>query len=199
MYRLITAILVSVFLLIGCSENSSPATDIDYNSMKKMVTDILETADGKKALLSALNEDQIKQALIIDSDVVKSTLQEILASEEGAKMWENLFKDAEFAKTFAQSIASEQKKLLESVMSDSSFQEQLLGILQDPEVTKQMITAMKSQEFRSHLEETIQQAIDSPLFQSKMTEALLRAAEKQQEQQENDGAEEGKEQDSGGE
>ena len=39
---------------------------------------------------------------------------------------------------------------------------------------------MKSQQFREHLEETIQQTFESPLFQSKIQDILLKAASKKE-------------------
>src|SRR5699024_12388691 len=102
-----------------------------------------------------------------------------LTSEIGTEMWSNLFNDPTFVKDFAKSMAEEQKKLMKSLMNDAEFQQQMIELFQNPEINKQMLNVMKSQQFRSHLEETIQQTLETPLFQSKMKETLLKAAEEQ--------------------
>src|SRR5699024_319613 len=57
---------------------------------------------------------------------------------------------------------------------------QMLDLLQNPEITNQMLIVLKGQQFREHLEKTIQETIETPLFQSKIQHLLLEAAEKQQ-------------------
>src|SRR5690625_1718876 len=95
-------------------------------------------------------------------------------------MWKKLFEDPEFAKTFSESLAEEQKKLFKALMNDASFQKQMIELLQNPQISQQTLTIMKSQQFREHLEETIQQTLESPLFQVKMEEILLKAASKKE-------------------
>src|SRR5690625_2983540 len=77
-------------------------------------------------------------------------------------------------------MAKEQKKLFKTLMNDADFQKQMIELLQNPEITEQTLTLMKSQQFREHLEKTIQQTIESPLFQSKIQETLLKAASKKE-------------------
>lgn len=200
MYRLIFILSTLLILFTACTNESKTSSDIDYHQLKKMVTDILQTEDGQKAVAEVLKTDKMKHTIVMDADEMKQTITEILSSEDQAKeMWEKLFSDADFAKTYAKSIASEQKKLLLSLMDDATFQEKLIGIIDNPEVTEQMITALKSQKFRSHLEENIQQAVNSPLFQTKITESLLKAAEKTQDEKEKGKEEEGKEEEKGSE
>src|SRR5699024_11100163 len=88
-----------------------------------------------------------------------------------------------------------QEKLMKKLMHDPDFQKQMLELLQDPEVSDQMLDVMKSQKFRSHLDETIQQTIETPLFQAKMKNILSKVEEKQENKQEDEG--EGQSQDEG--
>lgn len=53
--------------------------------LKKMVVDILKTEEGKKALNELMTEDKMKEKLVIDSDVVKKSINGALASEKGKK------------------------------------------------------------------------------------------------------------------
>lgn len=200
MIRMIFIALMSLFVLItasACTEDKKAGKETDYDTTKKMVVDILQTEDGKKALKELMTDDEMKKELIIDSDVVKNTIDQVLVSEKGKEMWSTLFKDPTFVENFAKSLTEEHKKLMKSLMNDAEFQKQMLELLQDPEMNKQMLSLMKSQEFRSHLEETIQQTLETPSFQAKIKEILLKAAEKQKKEQEQSGS--GDEQgDSGG-
>ena len=187
MLRMTFISLMSLFILIltsACTEDAKSSKETDYDATKKMVVDILQTEDGKKALKELMTDEEMKKELIIDSDVVKNAIDQVLISEKGKEMWSALFKDPTFVENFAKSITEEQKKLMKALMNDAEFQKQMLELLQDPEMTKQMMGLMKSQEFRSHLEETIQQTLETPLFQAKIKEILLKAAEKQGEEQE---------------
>lgn len=158
-----------------------------------MVVDILQTDDGKKALEEIMADEKMRQHLIIQSDIVKETINEVLISEKGAEMWGKLFKDPTFVQDFAKSMEDSHEELLKSLMNDADFQKQMIEILQNPEINEQMLTLMKSQQFRAHLQETIQQTLETPLFQAQMAEILLKAAEKQQqgEQQKSEGQQDG--------
>src|SRR5690625_7843896 len=91
-------------------------------------------------------------------------------------MWASFFEDPTFVENFAESMSDEQKKLIKSLMNDADYQKQMLELLQNPEITQQILSVMKGQQFRQHLEETVEQTLETPLFQSKITETLLKAA-----------------------
>src|SRR5690625_3469946 len=148
-----------------------------------MVVDILQTEDGKKALRELMTDEEMKQHLVIESDVVKNSINDMLGSEKGTEMWTKLFSDPSFVQDFAQSISDEQEKLMKKLMNDSELQKQMMDLLQNPEINEQMLSLMKSQQFRAHLEEIVQQTLETPLFQEKMSEILLKAAEEQQKSQ----------------
>lgn len=200
MTRFYKIAIISFILILftGCGANNAAKQDIDYDQTKNMVVDILQTEDGKKALQEIIADDKMKQHLVMESEVVKAAITEALVSEQGAKMWQNLFEDPTFVESFTKSMEDEQKKLFKSLMNDSEFQKQMLELLQDPEMSKQTLTVIKSQEFRKHLEETIQQTLETPTFQAKMQDVLLKAAEKQQQSQKG-GGEGGGNQGGGGE
>lgn len=193
MMRMTFIALISLFILIAtaCTEDVKSGKETDYDTTKKMVVDILQTEDGKKALKELMTDEEMKKELIIESDIVKNAIDQVLTSEKGKEMWSKLFEDPTFLEKFATSMSEEQKKLMKSLMNDSEFQKQMLELLQDPEMNKQMLSLMKSQEFRAHLEETIQETLETPLFQAKITEILLKAAEKQSQEQSDSEGEKG--------
>ena len=173
------AFVCVVTVISGCT-NESTKHDIDYEQTKKMVVDILQTDEGKKALREIMTDEKMKQHLIMESDAIKKAITEMLSSDQGSDMWKKLFEDPEFAKTFSESLAEEQKKLFKALMNDADFQKKMIELLQNPEITQQNLSLMKSQQFREHLEETIQQTLESPLFQAKMQDVLLKAASKKE-------------------
>lgn len=191
--QFVFVIIFVMMLLSACGGSDNNAKqDGNYETTKKMVVDILQTEDGKKTLRELMTEEEMKQQLVIESDVVKSSINEMLGSEKGTEMWKKLFSDPSFVEDFAKSISDEQEKLMKKLMNDAEFQKQMMDLLQNPEINEQMLSLMKSQQFRSHLEEVVQQTLETPLFQSKMSEILLKAAEEQQKSQSGGGGEGGK-------
>lgn len=193
----LSMICMIVLFGAGCSGNNA-MKEMDYDQTKKMVVDILQTDEGKKALQDVISEDKMKQHLVMESDVVKEAITQALVSKKGEEMWKKLFEDPKFVESFNKSISEEQKKMFKSLMNDAEFQKQMLELLQDPEMSKQTLTLLKSQQFRGHLEETIQQTLDNPLFQAKMEKLLLKAAEKKQQSEQQSGGGGGGGQSSGG-
>lgn len=180
MSRLYLLPFILIIFIASCGNNQEATRDSDYEQTKNMVVDILRTDEGKKALQEIISDDKMKQHLIIESDVVKEAITEALVSEQGAEMWKKLFEDPSFVESFNKSIAEEQQKLFKHLMNDSEFQKQMLELMQNPEIANQTLSLLKSQQFRAHLEETIQQTIENPIYQAKIQEILLKAAEKQQ-------------------
>ncbi|MEN2769068.1 spore germination lipoprotein GerD [Ornithinibacillus xuwenensis] len=188
MQRVFYLSFIGVLLLLMSACGGEAATkETDYDTTKKMVVDILQTEDGKKALGEILADEKMQQQLVIDSAAVKQSINETLTSDKGTEMWKKLFEDPKFVESYYKSIEEDQKKLMKSLMSDAEYQKQMLDILQNPEMTEQTLQTLKSQQFRAHLEETIQQTLESPLFQAKIQEILLKAAEEQSKGQEKGG------------
>lgn len=195
-----------LLLLAGCNETDANSKEMDYEKTKKMVVDILQTEEGKKTLIELMQDEKVKHELIIQSDVVKSAINEALISEDGKKMWQRLFEDPTFVKGYTEAIKEQHETLMKDLMKDAEYQKQLLEILQNPEISELILSLMKSQQFRAHLEETITQTFETPLFKAKIQEILLKAAQEEQSKEEgggsdpasNSGGSGGKQGDSGG-
>ncbi|TMN22420.1 spore gernimation protein GerD [Lentibacillus cibarius] len=191
---LVTLLLALGMIISGCNGQETGGDKADYDTTKKMVVDILQTEDGKKAIKDILSDEKLKQQLVINSEEVKKAINDFLSSDKATDMWKKLFEDTKFVKTYAKSMTDQHKKLMKELMNDSKFKQQMIDLLKDPQMTDKMLTVMKSQEFSKHLEETIQKTLESPLFQEKITKILLKAAEektKQQGQKSKDGGSEG--------
>ncbi|MCM3654963.1 spore germination lipoprotein GerD [Metabacillus litoralis] len=192
---ILTLLIISV-LISGCAPKEESAGQMDYEETKKMVVDIFKTDDGKKALQEVMKDEEMKQVLVMDQKVVTDTIQTTLTSDKGIEFWQKTFEDPKFTESFAKSIQKEHEKVIKSLMADPEYQKMLIGIFQDPEMQKTLQTSIKSQEFRTHLQDVIMETLSSPIYKAKIQETLLKAAEeagKQGEQssgEENSGSEE---------
>ncbi|GAA0434671.1 spore germination lipoprotein GerD [Lentibacillus halophilus] len=171
--------LVSIMVISGCGGQNAAGEKADYDTTKKMVVDILQTEDGKKALKDILSDKKMKQKLVIDSEEVKKAIEDFLGSDKAKDMWKRLFEDPKFVKTYAKSMSKQHKKLMKELMNDSKFKQQMIDLMKDPQVSEEMLSVMKSQKFSKHLEEKIQKTFETPLFKSKISDILLKAAEEQ--------------------
>jgi len=174
---LTAALLASLLLLLpSCGMQQQADEKPSYEETKKMVVDILKTDEGKKAIQEVLQNEEMKQVLIMEQDLVKKTIQDSLISEDGHKNLQKIFSDPEFLVKYAKSLQKEHEEIIKGLMKDPEYQKMLLDILQDPEMQKSIQNTIKSQEFRKHLQEVILETMESPLFKAKIDEAVLKAA-----------------------
>ncbi|MGG0720459.1 spore germination lipoprotein GerD [Robertmurraya massiliosenegalensis] len=165
-----------VFGSAGCAQTEAGSKELDYEETKKMVVDILKTDDGKKALQEVMDDDGMKERLVMDQAVVSSTIQQSLTSEKGAEFWKKQFEDPKFAETFAKSMQQEHEKLIKNLMKDPEYQGMMIELMKDPELTKEVTELMKSKEYREHLQKVMTETFESPLYKAKIEDILLKAA-----------------------
>ncbi len=176
-FSLLLAIL-ALLLITGCNqEAASNGGQLDYEQTKKMVVDILKTDEGKKAIQEVMSDEKLRQELIMDQTIVTDTIQTTLTSEKGIDFWKKTFQDPKFAESIAKSMQKEQEQVLKSLMNDPDYRGKLIEVLKDPELAKEMSDLLKSNEYREHLKQVVTETIESPLYQTKIQELLLKAAE----------------------
>ncbi|WP_035445613.1 spore germination lipoprotein GerD [Bacillus sp. UNC41MFS5] len=168
---------IMVFLTSCSSNESSGGGQVDYEQTKKMVVDILKTDDGKKALQEVMSSDGMKEKLVMDQKVVSDTIQQTLTSDKAKDYWKETFSDPKFAQSVSKNLKSENKKLLKELMNDPEYRGMMIEVFKEPEIQKEMADALKSKEYRAHLQKVITETVDSPLFKAKIQELLLKAAE----------------------
>lgn len=173
-------LLFLILFLTSCSPNEPNGGQIDYEETKKMVVDILKTDDGKKALQEIMKDDKMKEELVMDQKVVAETIETTLTSEKGVEYWKKTFKDPKFAESIAKSMKKENEQLLKDLMKDPEYRGMMIEVFKEPEMQKEMADALKSKEFREHLQKVMSETFESPLFKVKIEELLLKAAEETQ-------------------
>ncbi|MYL21873.1 spore gernimation protein GerD [Halobacillus litoralis] len=193
--RILLPVLILVFLA-ACNGSSGASEQADYDTTKKMMVDILKSDDGKKAMTEVLSDEEMQQSMALESEVVSQAVQQTLISEEGKAFWSKLFSDPTFVQEFSKVLEDQQKELMKGLMKDAEYQKLMIELYKNPEMMEQMVTVMQGQKFKAHLETTIEETLNSPVFQAKMTETLLKAAEEmssgeQSEQSEESGQQSG--------
>lgn len=174
----LSLLILSVFITTSCAGQAEATKELDYEETKKMVVDILKTDEGKQAIQDVMSDEKLRQHLIMDQAVVAETVQTTLTSEKGAEFWKKNFEDPAFAEKMAQSMQKEHEQLLKSLMNDPEYRTKIIEIMKDPELVHDLTTVLKSNEYRDHLKTVITETIESPLYQTKIQELLLKAAEK---------------------
>ncbi|MBM7840856.1 spore germination protein D [Alkalihalobacillus xiaoxiensis] len=169
---------ITLFMLGACAQTEAQQ-NTDYEGTKKMVIDLLKTDEGKKAFHELIAQEDMREELVMDSAFVKQTIQETLTSDEGKAYWQEVMKDPEFAKAFAESMQEENEKILKSLMKDPSYQQMMMDILKDPQMGEQALELMKSKEYREQIMAIMSESMESPYFAAKMTDLMSKAIEKQ--------------------
>lgn len=171
-------LLVCIILFISaCGGNEMETGQLDYDQTKKMVVDILKTDDGKKAIKDIMTDDQVQQQFVMDQAVVTKTIEQSLASKKAEDFWKKSLQDPKFAEAMAKGMQKQHEELLKSLMKDPEYQKMMIDIMKDPAAQKELAESFKSQEFREHLREVVTETIESPLYQAKMQEIMMKAAE----------------------
>ncbi|ASF37774.1 spore gernimation protein GerD [Halobacillus halophilus] len=175
--RFLCPVIILVFLA-ACNGSSGASQQADYDTTKKMIVDILKTDEGKEALTEVLSDEKMQQSMTLESEVVAQSVSDTLVSDKGKEFWSKLFADPSFVQGFSKTLEEQEKDLLKGLMKDPEYQKLLIEIYKNPEMMEQMVTVMQGQKFREHLEKTIQETLNSPVVQAKMSETMLKAAEK---------------------
>ena len=178
-YRMLLLLPIMLFVTSCASSNdlSSGAGQMDYDKTKKMVVDILKTDDGKKAIQDVMTSDAMKEKLVMEQKVVTDTIQSTLTSDKAVDFWKKTFSDPKFAQAVAKNMKNENKAILKELMNDPQYRTMMVQVFNEPEIQKQMTDALKSKEYRQHLQDVITETLNSPLYKAKIQELLLKAAE----------------------
>ncbi|MET3574417.1 spore germination lipoprotein GerD [Bhargavaea ullalensis] len=173
MKRLLPAGLV-LLVLSGCA--AGPATP-SYEETKKMMTDALQTEDGKKAMRQLLADPQFRELLVLEQQDVKTSVEETLLSDKGKEFWKEQFDDPKFKEKLAKSMKEQQEEVMKQLMGDPSFQKQMEEFFGQAEMQKNLGNAMKSSDMREEIKKIVEETIDSPLLVPKWQEMVKKAGE----------------------
>lgn len=173
------AIGISIALLLsGCANNDNgDQANASYDGTKKMMVDMLKTDEGKHAIHELMTEENMREEFVMDNEMVKSTIEQTLTSEKGKAYYQDIMKDPEFAKTFAETMQKENEKMLKALMKDPEYQGMLMDVLKDPEMEKAALELTKTKEYREQLNNVMKENFESPFYQEKLNEMLKKITE----------------------
>lgn len=176
----ITLLLLLIMLILtSCSSKESISTgqQLDYDQTKKMVVDILKTDEGKKAIQDVMADEKTKQKLVMDQQVVANTIQQTLTSDKAIEFWKKTYSDPKFAQSVAKNMKSENQQLLKDLMNDPEYRNMMIELFKEPAIQKELADALKSKDYRAHLQQVITETMNSPLYKARIQDILIKAAE----------------------
>lgn len=163
-----------VFLLASCSQQ---AQSPNYDEMKKMMTDALQTEDGKKAIRKMLADPEFRELIVLEQPEVKKSIEDILLSKKGEDFWKHAFEDPKFTESIAKSMKEQQQDIMSGLMNDSSFLKEMESFFGQPDMQKQLETILQSANMKKQIEKSVEDTISNPLLKAKWQELILKAGE----------------------
>lgn len=149
----------------------------DYKEMKQMVVDILQTEDGKKAIRDVLKHPEFRQQIVVNDEMVRSTVERTLTDPKNQKQFSEMLKDPRVAGAFAKAFQREQRQLHKDLMKDPEYLKAWKDALRDPEFQKIFLDLMDTPQFRQHLMRVMKDALQSPYFRLEVMELMQKASE----------------------
>ncbi len=164
--------------LQGCTPAEAEGQG-SYEETKKMLVDLLKSDDGKKAIKEVLTDEKIKQQVVMDQAFVKKTIEETLTSKKGQEFWSKLMKDPKFVEALAKSMKSQNEELMKSMIDDPEYRKKLMEVMKDPQMQKEVMDLLTSQEFREQQKKVMMETFESPLVKAQISEMVKKAVQEE--------------------
>lgn len=171
----ILLVTITALFLTACSNPTN--SSVQYDEVKKIMTDLIQTEEGKKALRQVFEEASFRELLVLESSEVKKSIEETLLSKEAETFWKTSLEDPKFKETLAKSMQKELTTIQKDLLKDPTYQEDLIKFFGQPEMQKQFETLLKSKEMRKEMEKVVKETIESPLMQNKWIELIRKSGE----------------------
>ncbi|PIC65025.1 spore gernimation protein [Sporosarcina sp. P13] len=195
MKKLIGIFLFLIFL-VGCSGGQQAGPS--YDEMKKMMTDAIQTEDGKKALRKLMTDPEFRELLVLEQPEVKQSIENVLLSKEGESFWKTAFEDPKFTESIAKSMKKQQADIMKDLMGDASFQKEMEKFFGQPDMMKQMEKVVNSSTLKKEMEKAVEDTINSPLMQAKWQQLIMKAGKSTAEASDKEGKGGGEDKKTGG-
>lgn len=200
--RIMPITVIMLVILTSCGPETTSGGQ-QYKDGKEMVLDILKSEDGKKAIKSALNQDEgggeggssgggggssdgsgggssgggMKTLNTADTEKLKMTVKEVIANPENSKFLQSMMTDPKFAGDFAKAIKNENKQLHMQLIKDPDYQKDLLQVMKNQEFETIVTDALKSVKMRQQMRMVVQDTMQNPMFKAELVELLKKAVE----------------------
>ena len=172
-------IIITVSFLAGCNAfKKQEETKPDYQELKQMVIDILQTEDGKKAIQKTIEDAKVKKDLFLDTNEVKKIIQTEFFSPENKEKLKSMYEDPKFAKELGETLKKENKDLLKDLMKDPEYRKMMIEVLKEKEFEKMILDTMKSNTYRTQMQLVIKDSLESPMFKYDLLKLMEEASKK---------------------
>jgi len=177
--KLILIILTILILSSGCNalKKSEASSEPNYKEMKQMVTDILQTEEGKKAIRGAVQDPGVKKKMILQDGEVEKIVQKEFFSPDNKEKLKSMFEDPKFASELGKTLAKENKQVIKDLMKDPEYRKMLIETMKDQEYEKMLLDVMKSNAYRRQMMLVIKDSLESPMFQDDLLKLMEKASE----------------------
>jgi spore germination protein D len=163
-------------LLSSCGGIQQGTPQPDYNTVKTMVLDILQTEEAKRSVSKMMKDEKFQQSMMMDEVTVRTALIQSIAKPDNPQIKE-AFNDPKFTGTLAKAMKEENKKLMKDLMKDPEYQKSMMSIMKDPEFEKGLMELMKSSAYRKQTMQIMKESLQSPLFQEELMKLMTKATE----------------------
>lgn len=179
--------VIALLTLISCSNNQQ-SHEHDYQKIKEITLDVLQTKEGKKALQDLFKDPEMKQQLLLNGQELEKTLAKSISDQNTKKEWEKLLQTPEVALNLSKATEEQNKKVMKALMKDPEYQKMMLDLLKDPQFSMHILQLLSSQAAHKEIQKTIEQMIQVPSFQEKIIK-LMQQSQKQKSDQQQGGQE----------
>lgn len=186
--------IIAFFTLISCSTNNQQSMEPDYQKIKEITLDVLQTKEGKKALQDLFKDPEMKQQFLFNSQELEQTLAKSIRDENTKKDWEKLIQSPEVAMSLSKAIEEQNKKMMKALMKDPEYQKMMLDLLKDPQFSMHILQLLSSQAASKEIQKSIEQMIQVPSFQEKIIKLMEQSQKQKGQNQQQEGQGQGQEQ-----
>lgn len=168
---------IALFTLISCSSNNQ-SQEPDYQKIKEITLDVLQTNEGKKALQELMADPELKQKVMLNSQELEKTIAKSISDQKTKKDWEKIFQSPEVATNLSKATEEQNKKLMKALMKDPEYQKMMLDLLKDPQFSMHIVQLLKSQQATKEIQKAMEQMIQVPSIQEKLMKMMQEAQKK---------------------
>jgi len=151
---------------------SSKAEQANYQEIKQMIADSLNSKEGRETLAEVLRDPEIKQLILIDDIDVKQAVSESILDPQNKKILENTINDPKFAAEFAQNVQKELETLFKSLLKDPEYRELMIEIFKEPDFQEILLDTLTTSAMRKQMQEAAKDAFSTPAARLELLEML---------------------------
>ncbi|KYP79662.1 spore germination lipoprotein GerD [Ferroacidibacillus organovorans] len=150
-----------------------------YPDLKAMVLDILHSKEGMATLRDTMTSPEFKRLSVVTQADISTAVEKTLQQGKNKSLLTEQMKDPQFAAAVVNASKEQLTNVQKQLMTDPTYQKDLLALMKSPEYQKMQFDLLKSPEYRKEIMMIMTEALQLPtfrlLFQDSMKEAVKQA------------------------